>query len=48
MTTVLYLIVFGLGIILGGFIVYRFNPKDITVNGKNRAKKVVLLTLDLI
>lgn len=39
MTTFLYILTFALGCILGGFIVYKFNPKDVTVTGRNRAKK---------
>lgn len=39
MTTILYLITFGLGVILGGFVVFKFNPDDLTINGKNKVKK---------
>lgn len=33
-----YLFIFALGVFFGAFLVYKFNPKDITVNGKNKAK----------
>ena len=39
MTTFLYILTFALGCVLGGFIVYKFNPKDINITGRNRAKK---------
>lgn len=32
-------LIFALGVVLGGFVVYVFNPKDVTVNGKAKAKK---------
>ena len=31
-------LMFALGALFGAFLVYVFNPKDITVNGRNRAK----------
>lgn len=40
MTTFLYILVFAIGIVLGGFVVYRFNPKDTSYNIENlKAKK---------
>jgi len=30
---------FALGCFLGAFLVYKFNPKDVTVTGRNKAKK---------
>ena len=38
MTTILYIFTFAIGSFCGGFLVYKFNPKDITVNGKNKVK----------
>jgi len=37
--TILYLLTFACGVALGGFIVYNFNPSDVTINGKNKVKR---------
>lgn len=39
MTTFLYILTFALGVMVGGFTVSKFNPKDVVIKGKVRAKK---------
>ena len=39
MTTITHIFALIVGVVLGGFIVYKFNPTDYVISGKNKVKK---------